>query len=152
MHALAATSSLSAAGTQAEWAASTSALPANCSFIVTQALHIFDEGKNVLINEVDGSGKTLAYLLPVINRILHSKKDSPRKKGAVILTLNKELALSIYRFVRLLDFDNILSVCRSGSITHYSPVIDEMVLVPQRSARRSKNKTKISFSILWISM
>lgn len=104
-----------------------------------------------MINEVDGSGKTLAYLLPVINRILHSKKELPPKTGAVILTLNKELALSIYRLVRLLDFDNILSVCRSGSITHYSPVIDEMVLGPQRSARRRKSRTKISSSISWMS-
>jgi superfamily II DNA/RNA helicase len=84
----------------------------------------------VVINELDGSGKTLAYLLPVINRILTTKKVLPAlpKSGAIIITLNKEISLGIYRLIRMLDFDNLLSVNRSGSLTHYSPIVEEMVI------------------------
>lgn len=50
-----------------------------------------EEGSNVLINEADGSGKTLAYLLPVMDRILKAKKETstPQRSGAVIVSLNK---------------------------------------------------------------
>jgi superfamily II DNA/RNA helicase len=42
--------------------------------LLSKAFRLFYEGKNVLINEMDGSGKTLAYVLPVLNRILYTKK------------------------------------------------------------------------------
>jgi len=49
------------------------------------------------------------------------------KSGAIIVALNKEIGMGIYRQIRQLDFKNILNVNRCGSITHYSPVVDEMV-------------------------
>jgi hypothetical protein len=50
--------------------------------------------------------------------------ESPKKSGAIIVALNKEISMGIYRQIRQLDFNNILNVNRCGSITHYSPVVD----------------------------
>ena len=64
--------------------------------------------------------------MPIINRILQVKKmpEYPKKSGAIIVALNKEIGVGIYRQIRQLDFNNILNVNRCGSITHYSPVVD----------------------------
>jgi len=78
---------------------------------------------HIFINEVDGAGKTLAYLLPLLQRQLTRNKEE-KSNGAIIVTLSKELALQIYRQIRLLDSGYRLKVVRSGSITHYSPVVD----------------------------
>lgn len=89
-----------------------------------QAFSLFQSNSNVVINEFDGSGKTLAYLLPIMNAILQRNGEKRQQSGAIILTLNKELVLQIYRQIRLIDFSNKIAVNRSGSITHYSPVIE----------------------------
>lgn len=58
------------------------------------------EGKSCILADQSGSGKTLAYLLPVIQRLrqeeLHgSSKSSSRSPRAVILVPTAELASQV---------------------------------------------------------
>jgi ATP-dependent RNA helicase DDX31/DBP7 len=48
-----------------------------------------------------GSGKTMAFTLPILNMLLHSKDKIDRQSGiyAVILTPTRELAQQIYTFI-----------------------------------------------------
>ncbi|KAL8708495.1 MAG: hypothetical protein Q9220_006653 [cf. Caloplaca sp. 1 TL-2023] len=52
------------------------------------------EGKNVLVRAKTGSGKTAAYLLPILESILRQSNDHPIRKGpkALILLPTNELA------------------------------------------------------------
>lgn len=47
--------------------------------------------------------------------------------GAVILTLNKELCLQVYKTIRMLDPLQRLDVKRTGPISHYLPVVNLLV-------------------------
>lgn len=85
-------------------------------------------GRNCFINSCTGSGKTLAYLVPILDQVLKKKDQGfQQEHGAVILTLNKELCLQIYRTIRRLDLESRLSVKRTGPVSHYLPVITELV-------------------------
>ncbi|CAG9622952.1 DEAD/DEAH box helicase [Sutcliffiella rhizosphaerae] len=56
-----------------------------------QAIPLILEGKDVLVESPTGTGKTLAYLLPIIERI-DTKKQHPQ---TVIVAPSKELAMQI---------------------------------------------------------
>lgn len=58
------------------------------------------EGKDLIVRAKTGSGKTAAYLIPVIHNILKTSKgadDKDEKKTAVILVPSKELSKQAYR-------------------------------------------------------
>lgn len=63
-----------------------------------ESLKEIDKNRNVFVNSCTGSGKTLSYLLPVMNRLLKQKDSTfeEEQRGAIILTLNKELVGQIY--------------------------------------------------------
>ncbi len=45
----------------------------------------------MLINAETGSGKTLCYLIPILNELSQAKKNNNDMKGAIILAPTKEL-------------------------------------------------------------
>ena len=79
----------------------------------------------MFLNSPNGSGKTLAYLVPIMHRILTvGKKYSDGLHGAVIIVPTKELAIQVYRTIRMLDDECRLSVSRMGSISYYSHIVE----------------------------
>jgi superfamily II DNA/RNA helicase len=65
-----------------------------------EALQMAEQGDNFFINSCTGSGKTLAYLVPILNSLFENSDQQPRasvQRGALILTLNKELVAQVYR-------------------------------------------------------
>lgn len=62
------------------------------TLIQAKAIPLFLEGKDVLVRSKTGSGKTFAFLLPVVHKIL-AKQDSSavRKTSAILLVPTKEL-------------------------------------------------------------
>lgn len=65
--------------------------------IQSQAIPLIVEGKNVLAESPTGTGKTLAYLLPVLEKI-DADDSSPQ---AVILASSRELVMQIAEEVRI---------------------------------------------------
>ena len=57
-----------------------------------ESLEHINDGFNFFLNSCTGSGKTLSYLVPMLNKILlnkSSKIDENCPQGGIILTLNK---------------------------------------------------------------
>jgi superfamily II DNA/RNA helicase len=52
-------------------------------------LELASSFNNVFINEVDSSGKTLSYLIPIMNGLLQGKSEKGQQSGAVIVTVSK---------------------------------------------------------------
>lgn len=86
-------------------------------------------GKNTALLSESGSGKSLAYLIPILDHLLKTKSSSasepdPKKpSGAVIISATKELACQGYAHFRKLDPTNALSANRLGSIVHLSGIV-----------------------------
>lgn len=70
-----------------KWAAPTT--------VQAKAIPLALEGKDILARSGTGTGKTAAYLLPVLDRVLRQKDK--RISSALILTPTKELALQVAR-------------------------------------------------------
>lgn len=99
---------------------------------------IFNHQHNLVLGET-GSGKTLLYLLPIVNDMYNfyqkleemseeekiEAKSKPR--GALIFTLNKELAAQAYVDLKKLDKLNKLKVTRLGSLSQMSTYVKHMV-------------------------
>ncbi|HET7376593.1 MAG TPA: DEAD/DEAH box helicase, partial [Anaerolineae bacterium] len=62
--------------------------------IQTAALPAGLEGKDILGSAETGTGKTAAYLLPILQRFLNST-DRPRTPRALVLVPTRELALQV---------------------------------------------------------
>jgi ATP-dependent RNA helicase DDX55/SPB4 len=74
--------------------------------VQASTIPLFMGHKDVVVEAVTGSGKTLCFLIPVVERIL--RLDEPIKKhhvGAIILSPTRELATQIYQvLLSLLKF------------------------------------------------
>lgn len=83
-----------------------------------QSLRIINNNQNVFVNSCTGSGKTLAYLVPIMNNLLNkrSQENLNSQKGAIILTLNKELVSQIYTEIKSIDTENYLQTFRIGPV------------------------------------
>jgi len=88
------------------------------------------QGTNALLQAESGSGKSLCYILPILNSLLSKKKSSSsassKIKGALILAPTKELCTQIYSFFRALDPENKVNITRLGSLTHFAPVVPHL--------------------------
>ncbi|KRW99455.1 P-loop containing nucleoside triphosphate hydrolase [Pseudocohnilembus persalinus] len=92
------------------------------------------ENKNVIVTAETGSGKSLCYIIPVMNKILNQqdkynqiKQDinipiNNIQKGAIILAPTKELCAQIYAMIRALDKKNRIFIQRMGSIQQIAPI------------------------------
>lgn len=54
-------------------------------------------GKDILASSQTGSGKTMAFLLPIMQRLLRQKAFSKRDPRALILAPTRELAFQVYQ-------------------------------------------------------
>lgn len=91
------------------------------TYIQQQCLPIFLSQhfpKSSLILAETGSGKTLCYLLPIINLIMSSKQTQNHVPKALILTFSRELAVQVVLDIKKLDPLNSISVLRAGSINY----------------------------------
>lgn len=85
-------------------------------------------GKSCIVSDQSGSGKTLAYLLPLIQRLRQEElqglsKPSPQSPRVVILAPTTELASQ---------------VCQISSFTN-----EHLPLIPQPSANHTEKKRKV---------
>jgi ATP-dependent RNA helicase RhlE len=63
-------------------------------------------GKDVLACAMTGSGKTAAFLLPILQRLAHERRRGPR---ALVLTPTRELAAQVGEHLRALSLDTRLT-------------------------------------------
>jgi ATP-dependent RNA helicase DDX55/SPB4 len=74
--------------------------------VQAMAIPLLMGNKDLVVEAVTGSGKTLSFLIPLVERIL--KADEPNKKGhvrSIVVAPTKELASQIYDvLIGLLDF------------------------------------------------
>lgn len=61
------------------------------SFVQTSAYSHIPSSAPLIVSSETGSGKTLTYLLPLLNDILRSRSPSKYKTSAVVVVPNKEL-------------------------------------------------------------
>ena len=68
---------------------------ANATAVQTAAMPALLQGRDLLVLAATGSGKTAAYLLPLLQRLLqspHSLQEKPRRLRALVLAPTRELA------------------------------------------------------------
>lgn len=102
--------------------------------MIIQSLGPIISGNDVIISSATGTGKTFAYLIPIIESLLnHEKYSQPQpdseqtKRGAIVLTATKELCAQAYADFKKITSGLSLKACRTGSLTHISPLVDHLV-------------------------
>lgn len=65
--------------------------------IQNEAIPVAMTGKDILASSQTGSGKTIAFLLPIMQRLLRQKAFSKRDPRALILAPTRELAFQVYQ-------------------------------------------------------
>lgn len=79
----------------------------NATPVQEQVIPPILEGRDVIASAQTGTGKTAAFLLPVMNRLLHNHVDG--KTGALIVVPTRELAIQISQHVEGLSYFTHLS-------------------------------------------
>ena len=68
------------------------------------------EGKSCIIADQSGSGKTLAYLCPIVQNLRKEEamgvKSSPKNPRVIILTPTAELSSQVYYLLYVMFYDN----------------------------------------------
>lgn len=110
--------------------------------IQNKALPLLIEKNNCLLLSETGTGKTLCYLIPILNEILNEKEKDPsteenilkvnKRKGAIILSPSKELCVQIYSVARKLDKENHVNIMRAGPLCYKSPLVKFVVRYKKR--------------------
>jgi len=68
--------------------------------VQTAAIPVVRQGGDVLVTAETGSGKTTAYVLPLLERWLSGSRDRPRPVSALILVPTRELAAQVREVVQ----------------------------------------------------
>ncbi len=68
--------------------------------IQASAIPVILQGEDVLGLAQTGSGKTAAYVLPILHQLLTAKRSNPRRLQALILVPTRELAVQVGEVVR----------------------------------------------------
>jgi ATP-dependent RNA helicase RhlE len=97
------------------------------------------KGRDLLASAQTGSGKTAAFLLPVMHRLLEAGVDKKKKIRALILAPTRELAAQIKdHFVELSDFTRLTGAAVFGGVNMgpqekaFRRGVDIMVATPGR--------------------
>jgi len=107
--------------------------------IQSQVIPTAIEGKDIIGCAQTGTGKTAAFVLPILNRLSHEPAAKGRVVRAVILTPTRELALQIHqcivdygRFLNLRTLTVYGGVNISGQLSQLSRGVDIIVATPGR--------------------
>ena len=119
--------------------------------IQEKVISFAQEGKDVMAKARTGSGKTAAYCIPVIDKILKAETQGRYESGlkALILVPSKELAAQVYDFMQKLTLFSaktisVANLMVSDSVTSYSSA-DIIVCTPSRAVKfLEKNSSKLS--------
>lgn len=116
-----------------------------------------DGTRHVVFADQTGTGKTLAYLLPLLQSLkrdeqLHGRIDQPGRPRAIVLVPNRELAEQVLRVAKKLSHVvKLRAVCFSGGSTvsdqrkHFNSPIDIIIATPGRLLQHYERK-RIFFS------
>ncbi|KAI9799968.1 MAG: ATP-dependent DNA/RNA helicase [Sarcosagium campestre] len=90
--------------------------------VQSEAIPLALEGKDILARAKTGSGKTVAYLLPILHLILKRKAEAQSRKctSALILVPTRELAEQVYQVVVSLTAYCVKDV-QAVNLTHKVP-------------------------------
>ncbi|MCE5341385.1 MAG: DEAD/DEAH box helicase [Planctomycetaceae bacterium] len=107
--------------------------------IQSQVIPCAIEGKDIIGCAQTGTGKTAAFVLPILNRLTHERDHKGRYVKALILTPTRELALQIHQCI--IDYGRFLSlrtltiyggVNIGGQLSQLSRGVDIVVATPGR--------------------
>ncbi|KAI9617396.1 hypothetical protein KEM48_004848 [Puccinia striiformis f. sp. tritici PST-130] len=84
--------------------------------IQRQAIPLGLLGKDLVCSSVTGSGKTLGYMVPIVERLIWRDKKGGGRTRVMILTPTRELAVQVYQVGKLLArfTDLTFSLCVGG--------------------------------------
>src|SRR5260221_3324704 len=74
--------------------------------VQTKAIPLVLAGRDVLAGAQTGTGKTAAFVLPMLQRLHGSRREGQRRVRALILTPTRELALQVEGMVRTYGAQN----------------------------------------------
>lgn len=77
--------------------------------IQREALHLALAGYDVLGAAKTGSGKTLCFVIPVLERLVVEHWDTEMGVGAILLSPTRELALQIFKVMQVVGYKHVLS-------------------------------------------
>jgi len=95
--------------------------------VQSQAIPLALKGKDIVACAQTGTGKTAAFLLPVIE-ILKSSRSRHRMPGAIILIPTRELAAQVY--------ENFLNYSQGTGLKAISVVGGEIISIQERNLKR----------------
>jgi ATP-dependent RNA helicase RhlE len=107
--------------------------------IQSQVIPSAIEGKDIIGCAQTGTGKTAAFVLPILHHLSHETAAKGRTVKAVILTPTRELALQIHQCI--IDYGRFLNIRTltvyggvniSGQLTQLSRGVDIIVATPGR--------------------
>lgn len=98
--------------------------------IQKQAIPILIKGRDLIATAETGSGKTAAFLLPIIQKLSGSDRNGAKITTVLILSPTRELANQTEAACRKLAPKNILCISIIGGVG-YRPQIDRMKRRPQ---------------------
>lgn len=117
-------------------------------------------GENVLLISQTGKGKTLAYLIPVVNKLLKENKDKlypmPNAPRAIIVVPTRELAVQTLTVVRKMFGTSVSSVGLAPGLVSFvkekrvlsSTGADLVVATPSRLQLHLKNPSGLKLNHL----
>jgi len=126
--------------------------------IQAQAIPPFLEGRDILGVAQTGSGKTAAFSLPILSRIIGlGTKRRPRTARALILVPTRELAVQIETVVKTLAKGAHVSTClvlggvsRNSQVRRMQQGVDVLIATPGRLTDLVREKEVILSDTTWL--
>ena len=127
--------------------------------IQSRAIPLALQGKDIIGCAQTGTGKTAAFVLPLLNRLSTPQHSSKRHVRALILTPTRELAQQVEDFIKGYGrFTNLQSLSVYGGVSmgnqlkHLSRGVDIVIATPGRlldhMQRRSIDLSKVEVLVL----
>ncbi|KAJ1347290.1 hypothetical protein KIN20_002315 [Parelaphostrongylus tenuis] len=120
------------------------------TFIQSQCLKVFSSPHHLFIAAETGSGKTIAYAVPLITKLLHQKKRGVFEK-AVVLVVTSSLRARTAALLSKLVSGTDLKLSRSSTETDFTDDWDILVGTPglvEKALRKSKDSYNVKHLIL----
>jgi len=122
--------------------------------IQEKAIPLLLEGKDVLIRARTGSGKTAAFAVPIIQKILTNKRTQEKQEiKAVIIAPSKELCKQIYDVIISLTIKchreiRIVDISQQIDLNAQKPLLNEMPDIVVSTPGRLLQHLKLGHLIL----